>query len=335
MFAIQTTTGQIVALFVVTVLLNAIAGIFSPASTALLPQIVPQESYQQARSYFSMLDSFQSIVGIVLAGILYTALPIETLFFIVGGCYVASAISEMFIRYSSDSEKPEEKLTVKAAFADIRDGFKYLVSLKPVLALMICILFINFFFSPYYENFIPFFVETDVAESGNYLFHEWVEPEMWSSFFSVALGIGSLAMGIVLSAMKQREKTNKIFRYAMMGLAALFVLSAVFYILYKQNVIELNALLIITTFLFLGVGLLLVLVNVPSSASMMRIIDKDKFGKVAAVTSIGSQGLIPLSVFLGGLVLTYGGPIALLSACAVGFVIVALVLFFNRPVREL
>ena len=70
MFVIKSTTGKVVALFVVAVISNAIAGIFSPASAALLPQIVEEDSYQQAQSYFSILNSFQSIVGVIIAGVL-------------------------------------------------------------------------------------------------------------------------------------------------------------------------------------------------------------------------------------------------------------------------
>ena len=98
MFVIKSTEWKVAALFIVTVLLNAIAGIFSPASNALLPQIVEENQFQQAQSYMSILNSFQAIAGVVLAGILYTLIPINILFFIVGGCYIISAISEMFIR---------------------------------------------------------------------------------------------------------------------------------------------------------------------------------------------------------------------------------------------
>ena len=119
MFVIQSTEWKVAALFIVTVLLNAIAGLFSPASSALLPQIVEEHQFQQAQSYFSILNSFQSIVGVVLAGVLYTLIPLNVLFFIVGGCYILSAISEMFIRYSSNFEKRDENLTVKLVFKDI------------------------------------------------------------------------------------------------------------------------------------------------------------------------------------------------------------------------
>ena len=334
MFVIKSVEWQVASLFIVTVLLNAIAGIFSPASAALLPQIVKEQQFQQAQSYFSILNSFQSIVGVILAGILYTLIPIDVLFMIVGGCYILSAISEMFIRYDSKFERRDEKLTVKMVFNDIGTGIKYLVSIKAILALMICILFINFFFSPVFDNFAPYFIATDVAGT-NYMFHDIMDPEMWNSFFSVAVGLGSLIMGIVFSMIKQREKCNVLVRWSMMGVSFVMIVMTILYILFINNYIDINALLIAIIVILFIIGVLLILINVPSTTAMMKIIDKDKFGKVSSVSNIGSQGLIPLSMFLGGVALEYIGSIGLLAICSGGFLITSLVLFFIKPVRDI
>ena len=333
-FAINSVTAKVIALFVVTVFSNLLAGIFSPASTALLPLIVDKNSYQQAQSYFSILNSFQSIIGVVLAGILYTLIPINTLFLIVGICYLGSAISEMFIKYDSQYERRDEKLTMRLVFNDIKDGFKYLASIKAILVLMICVLFINFFFSPIFDNFIPYFISTDVT-GANYLFNEIIAPEMWCSFFSVAFGVGSLIMGLILSAAKQKEKCNKTVRYSLLSVSFLVFLFTLSYILFKNNIIDLNVLLITTFIVFFITGFLIVLINVPSTAVMMKKIDKDKFGKVSSVTSIGSQGLIPISMFLSGLAINYLSASLLLVICFLGLLATSLVLYFIKPFRQL
>ena len=334
MFAIKSVTAKVVALFVVTVIGNGIAGIFSPASTALLPIIVEEDMYQQAQSYFSILNSFQSIVGVILAGVLYTLIPINVLFLIVGICYLGSAVSEMFIKYESEYEKRDEKLTFKAVMGDIKEGFKYVVTIKALLALMICILFINFFFSPIFDNFVPYFIATDIASS-NYMFKESMAPEMWNSFFSVAIGIGSLVMGIILSNAEQKEKNNPMIRWSMMAVSVVTAFMALFYILFRNGIIGINALLIISMVLILMIGVLLVLINVPATTAIMKIVDKDKMGKVTSVSSIGSQGLIPIAMFLGGVTITYIGSAGLLIVCAGGLFLTSIILFVNKHIREL
>ena len=334
MFVIKSIGWKIASLFIVTVLLNAIAGLFSPASSALLPQIVEEQQFQQAQSYFSILSSFQSIIGVVLAGILYTLVPLNVLFFVVGGCYILSAISEMFIKYTSKYEKRDEKLTLKAVLGDIKDGFKYLASIKALLVMLVCILFINFFFTPIFDNFPPYFIATDVTGS-NYFFHESIAPEMWSSFFSVAVAVGSLITGIVLSTLKQAEKCNRTVRWAMMAVSFLVILIVVAYALFTNNMININALLIILLVILLLIGASIILINVPSSTAMMKIVEKDKLGKVSSVINIGSQGLIPLSMLLGGIAITYTSSLGLLIICASGLLVTSLVLFFAPSVRRI
>ena len=82
------------------------------------------------------------------------------------------------------------------------------------------------------------------------------------------------------------------------------------------------------------IGVSVILINVPSTTAMMKIVDKDKYGKLSSVLNIGSQGLIPFSVFLGGLALTYIGSLGLLIACATGLLITSVVLFFAPSVRN-
>ena len=105
MLLIQDPNAKVAILFVIAVISNVIAAIFSPAASSLLPRIVPEKSYQQAQSYTSLMQSSLGILGIILAAVLYSVLDIHVLFFIVGGCYVLSGVSEMFINY--DHQKKE------------------------------------------------------------------------------------------------------------------------------------------------------------------------------------------------------------------------------------
>ncbi|MBQ7996004.1 MAG: MFS transporter [Bacilli bacterium] len=332
MTVITGNTGKIVALFILAVIGNFIGGIFSPASGSLLPHIVPEESFQQAQSYYATMNSFQSILGIVLAGILYSAVPINVLFLIVGGCYLLSGVSEMFIKY--DHVKSEEKLTVKAAFNDIGTAFKYVTGFKPILYLIIAILFVNFFFSPVGSNFLPYFISTDVA-SNDYIFKDIMEPEMWNSILSVAVSIGSIIFAVVMSNLKPKEHISKGLGISFIILSFVFAALTILYVLFVKNIIDINSFLISTVVICFTLGVLLVTINIPSSTKLMSMVDKDKLGKVMSLTDIGSQGLIPLSNFLGGLVISLLGGSALLIACTVGFALTTAFIVFNKYIKQL
>lgn len=332
MLVIKDANAKVAILFVIAVIGNIIAAIFSPAASSLLPRIVPEKSYQQAQSYYSLMQSSLGILGIVLAAVLYSVLDIHVLFFIVGACYVLSGVSEMFINY--DYQKKEDKLTVKQVFSDIGDGIKYIFNFKSLLFLMLGILFLNFFVAPLSSNFLPYFVATDVA-SNNYLFKDMLQPEMWSSIIQVAYAIGMIIMALILSTRPKKDKIYKGLSISLSIFAGLFAILTTIYILFAQSVVDINVMLIAFVPIGLTMGMTLVTINIPISTTMMTIVDKEKLGKVSSVMDVGSQGLIPLSNFLAGLVIAGFGPSWLCIICTVGLIGMTVFIVLNKYVKQL
>ena len=332
MLALRSPDAHLAILFAVGILGNAIGGVFAPASGALLPHIVEERQLQQANSYFSVMNSFQSIVGVVLAGILYAALPVHLLFLIVGVCYVASGVSEMFIRYAH--EPKEGKLTLRTAVSDFGDGLKYIRTQKALLAMMIAILFINFFFTPFVSNFVPFFIKTDVA-GADYLFRSFLTPELWSSVLSVLIGLSSLIAALILSTRQQAEKVGRTVSYWLLLEAGIMLAATIGYAVFVGRGVSLNAFLIMLCIGSLLIGWGVTNINVPTTTMIMRIVEKDKLSKVNSVISLSSQGLIPIASVLAGVILQGLGSTALLIFCTAGFFITALTLLLNPRTKEI
>ena len=332
MLVIKENNAKVVVLFVIAVISNIIAAIFSPAAGSLLPHIVPEESLQQAQSYYSALSSFQGIIGIVIAGVLYSVLSMNVLFLIVGACYIGSGISEMFIKY--DYEKKDERLTLKTVFTDIGSGIKYIFNIKPVLYLVICILFINFFITPISSNFIPYFIATDVKGS-DYLFKSFIEPEMWQSIIEVVTALAMGVMSIIISMKEMKKNISKGLRVQFLLFSLVILGLSMSYVLFNQNLYGINTLLIMLCCGSLLMGLVLPNINIPISTTLMTIVDKDKLGKVMSVMDISSQGLIPLANLLAGVAITYLGVSALLIICTIGLIITTIFVTLNKEIGKL
>ena len=324
---------HIVILFAAGILGSIVSGIFNPASAALLPHIVAEEKLQQANSYFSIKNSLLSIAGVVLAGVLYAALPIQALFFAVGLSYIASGLSEMFIRY--EQKQPEEKLTVKLALSDMGDGLRYLRTQKAIMALLIAILFINFFLSPVMSNFIPFFIKTEIASAESYLFDGFLTPELWLSALTVLIGISSLITAGILSVKKQDEKCGRKITIRLFLQACLMILITAAYYVFVDRGASINVFLIMLCIGSLVIGVLLTGVNIPINTAIMKTVEKDKLSKVSSIISITAQGLVPISSVLAGIILQSFGSTALLAVCSIGFMTAALILLFNKAKNEI
>ncbi|MBQ1846723.1 MAG: MFS transporter [Clostridia bacterium] len=333
MLVFRSSTAQIVNLFIVGIAGNAVSGIFWPSSNGLLPHIVAEEKLQQANAYFSVKSALINILGAVSAGVLYNAISVYALFFIVGGCYVFSGVSEMFIRYAH--KKPDGRLTVRTALYDMRDGFVYLKGQKPLMTLMAAILMINFFFAPLSGNFLPYFVKTDIAPSPSYLFDNFISPELWSGVISMVIGVSALIGAVILSVKKPKEKVGRSTAVQVCILAAVMIVLTVCYGVFVAYGDNLNAFLITLSVGGLVFGSVVSCINIPINTAIMRTVDKDKLSKVNSITSVLSQGMTPVASMLAGVVLQYWGSTPLLGICSAGFTAAALFMTFSKQTKKI
>lgn len=324
--------AHIAILFVIGFSNNVIGGFFSPASGALLPSIVDENQLQQANSYFSLKSSFISILGIVAAGILYAALPVNTLFLVVGICFILSGVSEIFIRITHIPST--EKISVKLIFKDMGDGFVYVKNQKALLILTLSILFLNCFLSPVAANFMPYFLMTDLASAPSYLFDGILTPELWSSVLNVLFSITSIAASVILSAKAQEEKCGKKVAWRIGLIAVIMIVLTAAYNIFVQIRHEVNPFLITFAITWMLLGIIIMFINIPINTAMMKMVDKDKLGKVTSILTTLSQGLSPLALLLAGTVLQQWGSSALLTVCAAGFAVTALIMLCNKHVKE-
>ena len=325
--------AHIAILFALGILGNAVSGVFEPAAASLFPHIVKEDRLQQANSYFTIKSSLEGILGVVLAGVLYAALPIHALFFAVGACFIASGVSEMLIRY--DRRPSPERLTLRRAVGDVREGVAYLRTQKAILAILGATLFINFFIAPVTGNFIPYFVKTELAGAPSYLLGGVLTPELWSSVFSVCVGLSSLAGAAILSARPQAEKVGRGTALRLCAVAAVMIVLTAGYWLFVGRGVSLNAFLIAMCAACLAMGFLVAMINIPLSTVLMRVVDRDKLSKVNSITSIASQGMIPIASVLAGAVLGTLGSVPLLAVCSLGFAVTAVLMLVNPRVREI
>ena len=323
-------TINLVVLFVMGIISNVIAAIFSPASSSIIPLVVEKEQLQQANSYRSVLGSLQGIVGLFLAGIMYSLLPITVIFIIVAVSYLLSAISEMFIKYKH--QESENKLTIKSTFEDIKEGFKYIVTKKALAAFLPILILLNFFFAPISSNFISYFVKTDVATNPNYLFNSFIEPEMWGALFSVFLSISSIIFGMILSTKEIDKSAGKSIKKWLFAVSILMILTSVSYFIFVDKFELLNIFLVIFLVVALLLGMMLSYINIPISTVIQIITDKDKLGKVFSIIDMVSQGLTPLATLIAGFVISYLGSSVLLMVCSIGLLLISIGTMFVKTI---
>ncbi len=332
MILLKNPSEHVIILFILGTLSDLIRGFFSPASSALLPEIVSTDLIQQANSFFTVKSSLNSILGVVLAGILYSLLPVHVLFFAVGICYILSGISETFIRYDFVSKK--ETMTLPLMLSDMKKGLVYLKGKKAIITFMGCVLLINFFFNPVSGNFIPYFIASDLAEAPSYLLEKILSPEMWSSVFSVLLAIFSLLGALALSSQSETGKVgHKVSMRTLLFSLSITVLSITYGpLVLKGQGISIYLIIISTGSCF--IGWILSAINIPVSTAIMKSVDSDMLSKVMGLISVLSQGLIPVSSLIAGTVIQKLGCLPLLAGCSIGLLLTSGYMLANRDIND-
>ena len=322
----------LIVIFVMGILLNIISAIFNPASGSLVRFLVKEDQFLQANAYFNSLHSFQGIVGMILAGIMYTLFKenIHWLFVIIGICYILSGVSEMFIRYQYT--KSEQQLTLKTALTDFVTGLKYLQTKKAILSLIGGALFLNFFLTPYF-NSLSYFA-TVYLIGKDYLFSSFITPEMWVSILGATISVGSLIMGIILGNRKKPMKYGKTVRNNLMLFSLIYIVMVTVFYIYAETDQLKTYLTIITICSFL-IGLVMVNVNVPIGTVIYRDVDKEQLAKVNSLISIGSMGLTPIAASLGGIIIEKTGLGILYVFCGIGFLITTIFISLNKKTVQL
>lgn len=329
----QNVNAGLVILFAMGICGNIIGGIFNPASSSLLPNIVKKEELQKAQSYFSAMNSIQGIAGILLAGILYSLLPAYTLFTITGVCYIASGVSEMFIRY--DYRKKEQSLTLARTFSDMKEGFVYIFERKSLFMVLLMFTLVNFFVTPISANIVPYFVKTDLQSAQSYLLDRIIMPEMWLSIFSICGGIASTVTAVVISKKVQKDKCGGILKKWLTVLCGVMILVTVSYFVFVQKGISLNGFIISFCICSVLFAVISCEINIPAHTAVLLTVDKDNLGKVMSMIGVAVQGFIPLATLISGVILNQYGIAWLLVFCTAGFVLTDVIVVASKHMNEI
>lgn len=323
--------AQLVMLFVMAVILNFCGAVFAPATSSIIRFLVDEDQLQQANGYFSSAQSVESIVGVLAAGVFYAAFGIFWVFVFDGLSFIASGVSELFIRY--EAKVSEHKLTPRSVLEDLRAGLKYISKNKPIMAVMTLALGINMVINPVFANGIPYFCNTLLAENPGTLL-PFMQKETWYAAIEVALSVGMLVSSLIVGSGPQKEKNAGMVRFGFTVLAVLVAAATVLYnLLALRGKVEWFA--ISLTGVMLLTGTMLPLINIPIGVALLKRTDPDMLGKVTGIVNTMAQALIPLGSVIGGALISGFGLGALFLFASVGFVVMVGFSYLSKPMREL
>jgi len=324
---------KLIFLFIMNFVLGVNSAFFNPASGSLLKFIVGEEELSQASSFLHGSINLQNIAGLILGGIMFAILDVYAIFIINGVAYLISAITEMFIKYNHEVHQSKDE--TNNVLKEMISGIKYLFNYKPMFALIIMALSLNFFIVPILNNGFPYFIEFGLGKESSYLFDSFLTIENWYSIILITFSVAGIIMALILSRIPKKENYGSTLIKSIIAFVIAVSSISVTMILFYTDVIQINLTLILILIGCLFSGLASTSFNIPVQIIMQNKTDPSQLGKIVSVSSVLSQALIPFASLMAGLVISKLSVIPLYIICTLGLVVVAIVYYFNKSYLKL
>lgn len=165
MIGVFSITGElsIVAVYIMVLSLTVINVFFTPAVTAIIPDIVEKDKLADANSILEMLFSVVTLIAPIVAGIMFGAFGILPLMIVNAASFFTSSFSEIFIKIENESiQKGENK---EKFFVSFKQGLSFIKNFPEFFMMIGVAVIANFALSPVFSVALPVVILQDFGIS--------------------------------------------------------------------------------------------------------------------------------------------------------------------------
>lgn len=284
-------------IFLASALFGLAGAFFSPAISALIPEIVPCDVLPSATSITTITEEATSIIGPLLAGLVVNAGGTAIAFSIDGFSFFFSAILLIFLLKLSvapgTTSKPSSSL-----WKDMQEGIRFVAKL-PWLWITIAIAsLLNVTFGGPVNVALPFLVEDHLHMGADGL-----------GMLLAAFSAGSIVVAAIIGNASQiRQRGIK--AYLAISLEGLLIIA-----------LGLATSPTIGMVIAIGMGVFFTVFNLIVFNSVQLLVPQEKMGRVSSLLNFGSQSLSPVGFVIAGWAAEQIGPS---SVFVIGGVITAI-----------
>ncbi|MCL5782743.1 MAG: MFS transporter [Candidatus Thermoplasmatota archaeon] len=301
---------ELFPVFVIVAVISVFGTIFEPAAGALLPSLINDEDLSNANGFLEAGRTLASMIGNPLGGIVIFLVGVASGLIYNSTTFAISALAVGMLTVPSSIRKVHETTTEGSnkLLEEVKSGFTFLASKKPLLIMTVASIFLNFF--SFYNMYMVVYV-LDILHKG-------------PAVFGIILGSSSIgyAVGGVLTGKLQLNKRPGIwvpFTWGLGGLPLIFLI-----------LIPVTTISIATMFFegFLG-GL----VNTTFISEVQREVPNEFLGRYFTIEQTIGFSMVPLGITVGGLLITGFGLGFSFMLAGTGTLIIGFMLLLNRDIR--
>lgn len=293
--------------------IGVIAGIcgsfFRPAIMSAIPDIVPEDKLTNANAANNSTQTLANILGKSIGGTVYAFLGAPLLFIFDGVSYIFSGFTELFMKIPPHERDSSKKVHFRE---DFYSGLRFLKKEKGLIHLFIFFFTVNIVASIRFILLLPFFERSD--ELG----------PMAYGFVMASVSAGALFVSVFLTKVDLPRKYW--FPSLFLGVASE---STIMVVIFFLNSVPLMMFLMVLR----GISFGFVMNILPTT--IQSVTPKTMRGKIFGLMGSISGALLPLSYALGGILADLYNLQFLAVVTYVGIMVMVIVLYFDKPIKEL
>ncbi|MCC5892779.1 MFS transporter [Exiguobacterium sp.] len=291
-------TFGVPAFLIITCLLSIVSTFLSVTLNSSIPLLFDEDGLQRANSLIQSIISVSSIGTPLLAGALFTLLPVSAFLFSSSFLFIIAALFATRLAFRAYEHVPTDQST----WDDVRSGFRYLKRQRILWTLTVLAAFLNFFFVAS-EVLFPIAALQEIGVSP-------LQFGFLESMFAVGFLVASLTHALPVFRIKYRLATT---RTALLVTSCLFIAPAI--PLYFDFSVT-PAIVFLTGFALLS-GFFILRVNIPIQLFLQTNTEPSYLGRVMGVLESLALGITPLGFVLFGALSEWLSTASLYTICMI------------------
>ncbi|AEX86444.1 arabinose efflux permease family protein [Marinitoga piezophila KA3] len=281
-------------LFSFQVVISLLDSFFGAATSAMIPDLVPEKDLMKANSITESISSASMIIGPVLGGVIYGFWGMQWIFILNGISFILSAISEMFIRYEKTS-KLKSHVNAKIILNDLKESILFIFNNDILRNLILLAISLNFLFNPLFVVLLPYTFREIIGFSAQ-------QYGLLETSWTVGILVGNIFLAIFFS----KRNPQKLFKNGFYGMIVLNFLIAIMVfpdiLAYFGNI---WTIFIIVSIILIMMGITNAFVNTPISVYFQQIIPNENRSKIFSALGVIFQAATPVGMLILGILIDH------------------------------
>ena len=270
------------AIVITNVILAFMSAFSGPSYKAFTKEVVKEDSISKLNSLLETTSTVIKVTIPMVAIFLYNILGVRGVLLLDGLSFLMAALLILFVTPVNEEVDTKEEMTISGVFNDLKVGFKYVYSHKPIFIIIILSALVNFVLAAY-NLLLPY---------SSQMF-EGISDRLYGSFLT-AQAIGGF-LGSILSGFVNRSLSSRRLLLFSACSGLMLMLTAPLYFIFHNLII-----LIFSPALF---SLFLSIFNIQFFSIVQRDVDNEFLGRVFGIIFTVAILFMPLGTVFFSVVL--------------------------------